>query len=312
LRMESDSEVDDRFAAVAGESEDGSEEEEEDEIEPPKKRKVESSRKRLEDSEMLQEKKKKPGVIYLSSVPDGMNVTQTTAFFSEFGRVGRVFLQPDKTDKQKGKFNRVFSEGWVEFASKKVARMAAERLNCQPVGGKRKSKAHDQTWNIKYLPRFKWVHLSERLAYEAAVRQQRLRTEISQVKREAEHFKSSVESGKRKRSRGSKDSAAAADEVSATVQKPFVFRQKETEAQIRKRKMVEEVDTSASGVEPEVKKKKLKKKKDSEKQAANTEKSKSKKGKKLQQETKSSKGRSKEGGERSALLKSVFSGGGGS
>ena len=29
--------------------------------------------------------------------------------------------------------------------------------------------------------RFKWVHLSERLAYEAAVRQQRLRTEISQV-----------------------------------------------------------------------------------------------------------------------------------
>jgi len=314
VRMESDSEVDDRFAAVAGDSEEGSEEEEEDEIEPPKKRKLESSRKRLEDSETLQEKKKKPGVIYLSSVPDGMNVTQTTAFFSEFGRVGRVFLQPDKTDKQKGKFNRVFSEGWVEFASKKVARMAAERLNCQPVGGKRKSKAHDQTWNIKYLPRFKWVHLSERLAYEAAVRQQRLRTEISQVKREAEHFKSSVESGKRKRSRGSKDSSAAAgsvEEVAATVPKPFVFQQKETEAQIRKRKMVEEVDTSASGVESEVKKKKLKKKKESEKQAA-TEKSKSKKGKKLQQETKSSKGRSKEGGERSALLKSVFSGGGGS
>merc|ERR1712130_766993 len=94
-----------------------------------------SSRKRL-DSEM-QEKKKKPGVIFLSSVPDGMNVTQTTAFFSEFGRVGRVFLQPNKTDKQKGKFNRVFSEGWIEFASKK-------RGDCQPVGGKRKSKAHDQ------------------------------------------------------------------------------------------------------------------------------------------------------------------------
>jgi len=308
--MESDSEVDDRFAAAAGESEEGSEEEEEDEIETPKKRKMDS-RKRL-DSE-TQEKKKKPGVIYLSSVPDGMNVTQTTAFFSEFGRVGRVFLQPDKTDKQKGKFNRVFSEGWVEFASKKVARMAAERLNCQPVGGKRKSKAHDQTWNIKYLPRFKWVHLSERLAYEAAVRQQRLRTEISQVKREAEHFKSSVESGKRKRSRGSKDSAAAGGAVeevaTATVQKPFVFQQKETEAQIRKRKMVEEVNTSTSGVEPEIKKKKLKKKKESEK-AATEKSSKSKKGKKLQQETKSSKVRSKEGGERSALLKSVFSGGG--
>ena len=32
--------------------------------------------------------------------------------------------------------------------------MTAERLNCQPVGGKRKSKTYDQTWNIKYLPRF--------------------------------------------------------------------------------------------------------------------------------------------------------------
>ena len=62
-RMESDSEVDDRFAAAAGESEEGSEEEEEDEIETPKKRKMDS-RKRL-DSE-TQEKKKKPGVIYLS------------------------------------------------------------------------------------------------------------------------------------------------------------------------------------------------------------------------------------------------------
>jgi len=307
--MESEREVDDRFSTAAGaESEEGSEEEEDDEIEAPKKRRMENSisRKRLDSD--LQEKKKKPGVIYLSSVPDGMNVTQTTAFFSEFGRVGRVFLQPDKTDKQKGKFNRVFSEGWVEFASKKVARLAAERLNCQPVGGKRKSKAHDQTWNIKYLPRFKWVHLSERLAYEAAVRQQRLRTEISQVKREAEHFKSSVESGKRKRSRGSKDSTA--DEV-ATVQKPFVFQQKETEAQIRKRKMVME-EVNKSTTEPEVKKKKLKKKKESE-NPATTEKSKSKKGKKLHPESqKSSKGRSKEGGERSALLKSVFSGGGGS
>ena len=31
-------------------------------------------------------KKRKPGIIYLSSVPSGMNVSQTTSFFSEFGR----------------------------------------------------------------------------------------------------------------------------------------------------------------------------------------------------------------------------------
>merc|ERR1712013_797105 len=82
----------------------------------PKKKKM-MERKLAGDG---QERRKKPGVIYLSSVPEGMNVTQTTAFFSEFGRVGRVFLQLYKTDKAKGKYNRVFSEGWVEFMSKKV------------------------------------------------------------------------------------------------------------------------------------------------------------------------------------------------
>merc|ERR1719319_1397991 len=215
--MDSESEVDERFAAAA-------ESEEEEEEEGGEGEEEEDVRR----SPLVQEKKKKPGVIYLSSVPDGMNVTQTTAFFSEFGRVGRIFLQPDKTDKQKGKYSRVFSEGWVEFLSKKAARLAAERLNCQQVGGKRRSKAHDQTWNIKYLPRFKWVHLSERLAYEAAVRQQRLRTEISQVKREADHFKSSVEFGKRRKK--NKEKAKETEEVKE-AKEPFVFRQKETEAQ---------------------------------------------------------------------------------
>jgi len=208
-----DSDNDDRFGGIEEDSLDNSEEEELEEEEEIGRISPEAPVKR-----------KKPGVIYLSSVPDGMNVSQTTAFFSEFGRVGRVFLQPDKTDKQKGKYNRVFSEGWIEFMSKKVARTAAERLNCQPVGGKRRSKAHDQIWNIKYLPRFKWIHLSERLAYEAAVRQQRLRAEISQVKREAEHFKSSVDS-KRKKSRTGAGPTGEQTEQDNPL--PFLWRQKE-------------------------------------------------------------------------------------
>merc|ERR1712098_1002553 len=128
--------------------------------------------------------------------------------------------------------------GWVEFLSKKVAKAVAEKLNNTPVGGKRRSKSHDQLWNLKYLSRFKWVHLSERLAYENAVRQQRLRTEISQVKREAEHFKSSVET-KRKKPRLS--GKTETEDLTATEQQqpaPFQFQQKETESQIRKRKVV--------------------------------------------------------------------------
>ena len=38
--------------------------------------------------------KKKPGIVYLSSIPPGFNVTTSIAFFSQFGKVGRVFLQP--------------------------------------------------------------------------------------------------------------------------------------------------------------------------------------------------------------------------
>jgi hypothetical protein len=41
--------------------------------------------------------------------------------------------------------------------------------------------------------RFKWAHLSERLAYEQAVHRQRMRTEISQAKKEAAHFQLSLE-----------------------------------------------------------------------------------------------------------------------
>ena len=49
-----------------------------------------------DDRKMKGGKKRKPGIIYLSSIPTGYNVSRTTGFFSQFGRVGRVFLQPGK------------------------------------------------------------------------------------------------------------------------------------------------------------------------------------------------------------------------
>jgi len=249
--------------------------------------------------------KLKPGIIYLSTVPNGYNVSQTTAFFSEFGRVGRVFLQPEKNDRKPGKFNkeRLFTEGWVEFKSKKVAKSVADTLNRNPVGGKRRSKAHDELWNIKYLPRFKWIHLSERLAYESAVKQQRLRTEISQVKREAEHFKNSVE---RKKKRAKKDhSPKSSKDTPAEKQSGFQFKQRETEAQIKKRKRDENKFTIKDIDESETKSKKTKK---ASAAADNNHlvkvKVKSKGGKKEK-----ALGVRKEG-DRSQFLKSVFGGGG--
>ena len=39
-------------------------------------------------------KKKKPGIIYLSAIPPGFNVSRTTGFFAQYGKIGRVYLQP--------------------------------------------------------------------------------------------------------------------------------------------------------------------------------------------------------------------------
>ena len=77
--------------------------------------------------------------------------------------------------------------------------------------------------------RFKWSHLTERLAYEKAVHQQKMRNEISQAKREAEFFKSNVE--KAKRNKKSKKSNATSAEGSET--RKYAFRQKETDEEIR-------------------------------------------------------------------------------
>jgi len=133
--------------------------------------------------------------------------------------------------KRKDKLARHFTEGWIEFLSKRAAKEVASNLNNTPVGGKKRSKAHDVLWNIKYLPKFKWTNLSERLAYEKAVHHQRLRTEISQAKREADFFKANVEKSKRmarKRARESPESPNPTKRV-------YDFRQRETDSSIRKR-----------------------------------------------------------------------------
>ena len=38
------------------------------------------------DKNVTKDNKNKPGIIYLSKVPTGFNVSQTTTFFSEYGR----------------------------------------------------------------------------------------------------------------------------------------------------------------------------------------------------------------------------------
>lgn len=45
-------------------------------------------------------KKRKKGIIYISNIPKHMNVTRLKEILSEFGKVGRVYLQPEKVSSE--------------------------------------------------------------------------------------------------------------------------------------------------------------------------------------------------------------------
>jgi len=89
-----------------------------------------------------------------------------------------------------------FIDGWVEFAEKKIAKRVALTLNNAPIGAKKHSFYHDDLWNIKYLKGFKWSELTEKIGYERAVRDQRIRQQMSQAKQQNKFYLQQVEAAK--------------------------------------------------------------------------------------------------------------------
>lgn len=169
----------------------------------------ETSDNEQEPTTSTEQTKKPPkrGIIYLSTIPPYMNVSKIREFFSEYGTVGRIYLQlADKDVPEKGKVKKKrrvahkFTEGWVEFERKSVAKKVAAFLNNTQVSGRKKSKQYDHMWNIKYLSNFKWTHLHERLAYEKAARRQKLRAEIGLAKKKSNFFTANIDKGKKKKS----------------------------------------------------------------------------------------------------------------
>lgn len=74
-----------------------------------------------------------------------------------------------------------------------MAKKVAEMLNNTQIGTRKRSQFYDSLWSLKYLPRFKWIHLSERLRYEQAVHKQRLLNEVSQARKEANFFQNNLD-----------------------------------------------------------------------------------------------------------------------
>lgn len=101
--------------------------------------------------------------------------------------------EEENRKKKKRRLARHFTEGWIEFESKRAAKQVAALLNNTPIATRKSSKFYDILWCMKYLPRFKWVHLSERLTYEKAVHRQKLQSEISQARKEAAFFQENLD-----------------------------------------------------------------------------------------------------------------------
>uniref|UniRef100_A0A6M2CP22 Activator of basal transcription 1 n=1 Tax=Rhipicephalus microplus TaxID=6941 RepID=A0A6M2CP22_RHIMP len=184
----------------------------------------------------VKKKKKVPGVVYLSYIPPKMNVKTVRSMLSKYGELGRIFLQPEK---EHGK-PRNFVEGWVEFMDKKIAKRVAATLNGVQVGGKRRAEYYHSLWSIKYLHRFRWTHLNERLAYEKAVRDQRLRTEIAQAKRESNFYISAVQKSKRLR-REAKEGVEDDDSLRRSID----VRQRATDEEIVAERAKKKADDSS-------------------------------------------------------------------
>lgn len=151
------------------------------------------------------EKAHKSGVVYISRIPPFMKPNTVKQFLSPYAPsgLGRVFLTPETPEARSsrirsgGNRKRNFTDGWIEFVSKREAKIAVETLNTRIIGGKKGRYYHDDVWNLKYLKGFKWRHLTEQIANENAERAARMRAEDARERREVREYLRNVEKAKK-------------------------------------------------------------------------------------------------------------------
>jgi ESF2/ABP1 family protein len=172
------------------------------------------------------------GVVYISRVPPYMKPEKVRHLLSQHGEILRIYLTPEdpairkKRKMMGGNKRQSYVDGWVEFADKQVAKQVASMLNTRPIGGKQASFYSSDLWSLKYLSKFKWRHLTEKVAYDNAVRKHKVQTEVAQAKRERDFFLDKVEQSKnqkRKTNSSPSDAAGGTSEHAECVKR--VFRQ---------------------------------------------------------------------------------------
>jgi len=155
-------------------------------------------------------------VVCAEQVPKFMQYTTFRQYFSKFGEIGRIFMQPEDASVYKrrvargGSQKKNFSTAWLEFADAQVAKKVVQVLNGNKVGGKHKFW-HDDVWHLRYLEDFEWRHLHERQVYLKAVRSDMFKNKYNQLKKMSQFYTERVEE-KRARTRKQLKKAAAIDD----------------------------------------------------------------------------------------------------
>ena len=113
-------------------------------------------------------KVERSGIVYMSRVPPHLKPLKLRQLLEGHAKVGRIYMAPTEASQRAaqggakaGKSGKQYSEAWIEFEDKKAAKAVAELLNASAMGGKNRSRYHDDLWTLKYLHKFKWDHLTE-------------------------------------------------------------------------------------------------------------------------------------------------------
>lgn len=158
--------------------------------------------KRQREAQKFKEDQENRGIIYISKVPPFMKPEKVRHLMGQYGEVDRIYLTPESETRRKARIRRggtkkiCYIDGWVEFHDKRVAKRVAISLNNTPVGGSKRSFHAEFTWNIRYLSKFKWQHLTEHKRQQDAARQGKMRTVVSQAKKESEMYMQKVDKAK--------------------------------------------------------------------------------------------------------------------
>ena len=129
----------------------------------------------------------------------GLNPRNARVLLSRFGEIDRIYFEP-------GRLRRgtpvSFKEGWIEFKKKRVAKQVAATLNGSVITCRRKAAFCGSVWAMKYLHGVKWQHLSEQVNLEKVSRDQRLRLEMSRVKKQSDFFAEQTHQHRKRQKQG--------------------------------------------------------------------------------------------------------------